>query len=404
MKGKKRVLLAVSGGIAAFKAAALTSRLVQADYEVKVMMTKNALNFIGEVTFQALSRNPVYTDTFIEPDPEKIAHIDVADWADIIFIAPASADVIARLANGLADDMVSTTIMASTAPKYIAPAMNVHMYANPAVQRNMQRLVQDGYQFVEPDEGYLACGYTGKGRMAEPEDLHAMIDHHFIRAAHPEWHGKRVVITAGPTQEVIDPVRFLSNRSSGKMGFSLAAEAAARGADVTLVAGPVSLDTPHGVNRINVQSAEEMYKAVMNKAEAADVVIKAAAVSDYKPAEPLTEKMKKSAGSETLHMIRTADILAELGTLEKKPVLIGFAAESENVEDYAREKLRKKNVDAICANSVVSEGSGFQVDTNSLDLFFRDGTKDHIPLMSKADAAKQILNHIPPLWVNRYDR
>ncbi|MFC4735548.1 bifunctional phosphopantothenoylcysteine decarboxylase/phosphopantothenate--cysteine ligase CoaBC [Bacillus daqingensis] len=404
MNDKKRVLLAVSGGIAAFKAAALTSRLVQADYEVKVMMTKNALNFVGEVTFQALSRNPVYTDTFIEPDPEKIAHIDVADWADVVFIAPASADLIARLANGMADDMVSTTIMASTAPAYIAPAMNVHMYANPAVQRNMQQLEQDGYQFVEPDEGYLACGYTGKGRMAEPEDLHAMIDHHFTRAAHPEWNGKRVLVTAGPTQEVIDPVRFLSNRSSGKMGFALAAEAAARGAAVTLVAGPVTLATPHGVNRIDVQSAEEMYRAVMNRAEAMDVVIKAAAVSDYKPAEALTEKMKKSVDGEVLHMVRTVDILAELGSLEKKPVLVGFAAESENIEAYAREKLQKKNIDAVCANSVVAEGSGFQVDTNSLDLFFRNGQKAHIPLMSKSDAAKHILNHIPQLWKSRYDR
>ncbi|SDN26186.1 bifunctional phosphopantothenoylcysteine decarboxylase/phosphopantothenate--cysteine ligase CoaBC [Alkalicoccus daliensis] len=397
MDRKKRVLLAVSGGIAAFKAAAFTSKLVQADYDVKVIMTENAQKFVTPLTFQALARDHVYTDTFTEPDPGYIAHIDIADWADLIFIAPASANVIGKLANGIADDMLTTTLLAATAPVYIAPAMNVHMYAHPAVQRNMKQLEADGFIFVEPDEGYLACGYTGKGRMAEPEDLLSMVDHFFIRKSHPEWHNKKVVVTAGPTQEVIDPVRFLSNRSSGKMGFSLAAEAAARGADVTLVAGPVSLPTPHGVKRMDVVSAEEMYQIVMAQTSHADLIIKAAAVADYRPAETSEKKMKKSNDPLEIKMERTKDILMELGQRKEKTVLVGFAAESNNIKEYALQKLAKKNADVICANSVIEAGHGFQGDTNALTLFFKNGTSADIPLTSKADASRKILDAIAPL-------
>jgi phosphopantothenoylcysteine decarboxylase / phosphopantothenate---cysteine ligase len=392
MERKKRVLLAVSGGIAAFKAAALTSKLIQADYEVKVMMTSHAQEFITPLTFQALSRDHVYVDTFTEPDPAGIAHIDVADWADLIFIAPASANIIGKLANGIADDMVTTTLLAATAPVYIAPAMNVHMYAHPAVLRNMQQLEKDGFSFVEPDEGYLACGYTGKGRMAEPEDLLAMVDYHFIKQSHPEWHGKKVLVTAGPTQEIIDPVRFLSNRSSGKMGFAIAGEAAARGADVTLIAGPVSLSDPHGVRRIDVQSAEDMYNAVMSEAERMDIIIKAAAVSDYTPAETTAHKVKKTDRPLSIEMERTKDILQELGRRKKDQVLVGFAAETQDIARYAEEKLNKKNADMICANSVIEAGSGFQGDTNALTLFYKALPPQEIPLTSKSKAAKLILD------------
>lgn len=392
MERKNRVLLAVSGGIAAFKAAALTSKLVQSGYEVKVMMTPHAGEFITPLTFQALSRSQVYTDTFTEPDPEKIAHIDVADWADVIFIAPASANLIGKLANGIADDMVSTTLLAATAPVYIAPAMNVHMYSHPAVQRNMKQLEEDGFHFVEPDEGYLACGYTGKGRMAEPEDLLSMVNHFFIKKAHPEWHNKKVVVTAGPTQEVIDPVRYLSNRSSGKMGFALAEAAAERGADVTLIAGPVSLPDPHGVKRINVVSAEEMYDAVMAVSEDAELVIKAAAVSDYKPEETSTEKVKKTEGALTLSMRRTKDILQKLGESKTSQILVGFAAESQHIEEYAAQKLKNKNADMICANSITTPGQGFASEMNALTLFLRDGTKKEIALTSKKEAAGKILD------------
>jgi phosphopantothenoylcysteine decarboxylase / phosphopantothenate---cysteine ligase len=397
MERKKRVLLAVSGGIAAFKAAALTSKLAQAGYEVKVMMTPHAQKFITPLTFQALGRNNVYTDTFYEPDPHGIAHIDVADWADVIFIAPATANVIGKLANGIADDMVTTTLLAATAPVYIAPAMNVHMYTHPAVKRNMKTLEEDGFHFVEPDEGYLACGYTGKGRMAEPEDLMAMIDHFFIKKANPAWHGISVVVTAGPTQEDIDPVRFLSNRSSGKMGFAVAAEAAARGADVTLIAGPVSLATPHGVKRIDVKTAEEMFDAVMHTKKHADMIIKAAAVSDYRPSEKYAHKVKKSTNPASIPMERTKDILEELGRGKENQILIGFAAESNDIEQYAKEKLRKKNADVICANSITTEGQGFQSDQNALHLFFKDGRDQEIKLTSKKHASIELLNAVTPL-------
>lgn len=397
MDRKKRVLLAVSGGIAAFKAAAFTSKLVQADYDVKVMMTKNAQQFITPLTFQALARNIVYTDTFEEPDPEGIAHIDVADWADLIFIAPASANLIGKLANGIADDMVTTTLLAATAPIYMAPAMNVHMYSHPAVQRNMKQLEMDGCHFVEPDEGYLACGYTGKGRMAEPEDLLSMVNHFFIRQAHQAWHNKKVVITAGPTQETIDPVRFLSNRSSGKMGFSLAAEAAARGAEVVLISGPTALPTPHGVKRVDVVSAEEMYNSVMEFKAGADLIIKAAAVSDYKPAETSSRKMKKTNEPQELKMERTKDILKELGQTRGKEILVGFAAESNDIKEYAIKKLNNKNADVICANSIIETGQGFQSDMNALTLFFKDGTQSDIPLTSKSEASRNILDALVPL-------
>ncbi|SER62676.1 bifunctional phosphopantothenoylcysteine decarboxylase/phosphopantothenate--cysteine ligase CoaBC [Salipaludibacillus aurantiacus] len=395
---KKNILLCVTGGIAVFKAAALTSKLIQENYNVKVVMSSSAREFVTPLTFQALSRDHVYVDTFTEPNPAKIAHIDIADWADLVLIAPATANIIGKLAHGIADDMVTTTLLASTAPVMIAPAMNVHMYDHPAVKKNMETLKGFGYDFVEPDEGYLACGYEGKGRMAEPEDLLAVVNHHFIRQSHPNWHGKRVLVTAGPTQEVIDPVRFFSNRSSGKMGYAIAEAAAARGAEVTLISGPVSLDPPHGVRLLPVTSAEEMYNAADAHFGSADIVIKAAAVADYRPKDTHSQKMKKTPGDIQIEMERTKDILKSLGRKKTKQILVGFAAESENIEENARNKVESKRLDLIAANSIVKEGSGFQGDTNELMLYYADGRKIPVPLTTKHEAAGHLLNAIEPLF------
>ncbi|WP_416151003.1 bifunctional phosphopantothenoylcysteine decarboxylase/phosphopantothenate--cysteine ligase CoaBC [Salipaludibacillus sp. HK11] len=397
MEREKRILLCVTGGIAVFKAAALTSKLVQQGYKVKVIMTESAKEFVTPLTFQALSRDHVYMDTFTEPNPEKIAHIDIADWADLVVIAPATANIIGKLANGIADDMMTTTLLAATAPIMIAPAMNVHMYDHPAVRKNMETLRQFGYTYIEPNEGYLACGYTGKGRMAEPEDLLSMVDHHFIRQENPLWYGKKVLVTAGPTQEEIDPVRFFSNRSSGKMGYAIAEIAAARGATVTLVSGPSALTEPHGVELISVRTAEEMYKAVDSRFAGTDVVIKAAAVADYRPKHSHTNKMKKTDVDISIEMERTTDILKSLGEKKEKQILVGFAAESENIAENARKKIRTKNLDLIAANSITSDGVGFQVDTNELMLYDANGQEYLIPLTTKKQAAEYLLDAINPL-------
>jgi len=397
MTREKRILLCVTGGIAVFKAAALTSKLVQHGYKVKVVMTDSAKEFVTPLTFQALSRDHVYMDTFTEPNPEKIAHIDIADWADLVLIAPATANIIGKLANGIADDMLTTTLLAVTAPVMIAPAMNVHMYDHPAVRKNMDTLRTFGYKYIEPNEGYLACGYEGKGRMAEPEDLLSMIDHHFIREENKIWHGKNVLVTAGPTQEEIDPVRFFSNRSSGKMGYAIAEMAAARGAVVTLVSGPSSLPEPHGVKFISVRTAEEMYKAVDSRFGEMDVVIKAAAVADYRPKQIFDNKMKKTNGDISIEMERTEDILKSLGEKKKQQVLVGFAAESENIEENAKKKIKTKRLDLIAANSIKNEGAGFQADTNELTLYYADGKEKAIPLTTKKQAACQLLDAIVPL-------
>ncbi|MFA9557402.1 bifunctional phosphopantothenoylcysteine decarboxylase/phosphopantothenate--cysteine ligase CoaBC [Evansella sp. AB-rgal1] len=389
---KKNVLLCVTGGIAVFKAAALTSKLVQNGFNVKVAMTKSATEFVTPLTFQALSRDRVYTNTFEEADPTKISHIDVADWADIVMVAPATANIIGKVANGIADDMVSTVLLKTTAPVFIAPAMNVHMYEHPAVQKNMETLRSYGYSFVEPNEGYLACGYEGKGRMAEPEDLLLKIQHFFYKQTNAVWQGKKIIVTAGPTRENIDPVRFFTNRSSGKMGYAIAEEAATRGADVTLISGPTNLQPPNQVEFVSVESANDMYEAVMENFGDADIVIKAAAVADYRPKQTYDQKMKKREGEWTIEMERTADILKTMGEKRTHQTLVGFAAESENIEMYAKGKLEKKRVDMICANSITEPGSGFQGDTNELVLYKKTGDVIHIPMTQKVEAAKSILD------------
>lgn len=328
MLKNRNILLGVSGGIAVYKAAALTSKLVQAGANVKVIMTKSACEFVSPLTFQALSRNEVYTNTFEEPNPRVIAHIDAADWADLVIVAPATANVIGKLASGIADDMLTTTLLATTAPVWIAPAMNVHMYDHPAVQRNISVLYKDGYRFIEPSEGYLACGYIGKGRLEEPERIVQLAESYFSSEKSGLLEGKRVVITAGPTREQVDPVRFFSNRSTGKMGYAFAEEAARMGAHVTLIAGPTSLDDPAGVDVIHVQSAEDMYQAALSVFDESDIVIKTAPVADYRPKHVHDQKMKKKDGGLVIELERTKDILKALGERKTKQILVGFAAET----------------------------------------------------------------------------
>ncbi|MEK5267348.1 MULTISPECIES: bifunctional phosphopantothenoylcysteine decarboxylase/phosphopantothenate--cysteine ligase CoaBC [unclassified Heyndrickxia] len=389
----KNILLCVTGGIAVFKAAALTSKLAQSGAHVKVIMTESACKFVAPLTFQALSRNEVYTDTFDEKHPEKIAHIDLADWADLVLIAPATANMIGKLANGIADDMVSTTILATTAPVWVAPAMNVHMYGHPAVRRNLETLKGFGYRLIEPADGHLACGYTGKGRLEEPENIVALLKDFFSGGPKP-LSGKTVLVTAGPTIEKIDPVRFLSNRSSGKMGFALAEEAANMGANVLLVTSVDTLAPPAGTEIIKVESAEEMYHAVMGRYKEADIIIKSAAVADYTPVRVFDKKMKKQPGNLTLELKRTKDILKELGERLDKPFLVGFAAETDHLENYARGKMERKRADMIVANDVSREGAGFAGDTNIVTIFKRDGSKRELPLLSKHEAAREILREI----------
>ncbi|SFJ94223.1 phosphopantothenoylcysteine decarboxylase / phosphopantothenate--cysteine ligase [Halobacillus dabanensis] len=389
LKGKK-IVLGVSGGIAAYKAAALTSKLVQAGAVVKVIMTASAQKFVAPTTFQALSRQPVYTDTFDEQDASQIQHIDVADWADLFLIAPATANVIGKLAGGLADDMLSTTLLATEAPVYIAPAMNVHMYKHPSVMNNMQQLEKWGFRFIEPGEGYLACGYVGKGRLEEPESIVEVLQTEYSKPQ--PLKGKRVLITAGPTREKIDPVRYFTNPSTGKMGYALARQAALLGAEVTLVSGPVALDAPADVRVVPITTAQEMYEEVIHAYPEQDIVIKSAAVADYRPKLTFDHKMKKSSDDYVVEMERTKDILMELGQRKEHQYLIGFAAETNDPERYGREKLAKKNLDAIVINNVSEEGAGFGTDTNVSLLITRKGKDQEFPLMSKDQLAHNILS------------
>lgn len=390
---QQNILLGVSGGIAAYKACSLTSKLTQLGANVKVMMTPHATKFVSPTTFQALSRNPVYVDTFEEPDPTKIAHIDVADWADTVIIAPATANIIGKMVGGIADDMLSTTLLATQAPVYIAPAMNVHMYAHPAVMQNMKQLEAWGYHFIEPGDGYLACGYVGKGRLEEPESIvNVIMDHQEQEHA---LKGKKVLISAGPTQEKVDPVRFFTNHSSGKMGFALAEVAAQMGADVILVAGPVEETVSHpNITRVDVTSAEDMLKQMETYFKTSDLVIKAAAVADYRPAHVYEQKMKKQPDNLSMEMERTTDILANLGEQKSTQYLVGFAAETENPKENGIAKLEKKHLDAIAINNVGTQGAGFRGDTNIVTYVNKHSKTKEIPLGTKKDVAKELLRLI----------
>ena len=389
----KKVLICVTGGIAVYKAVALVSKLSQAGADVKVVMTKSAMEFVTPLTFQAMSRNDVFFDTFDEKDSRVIAHIDLADWADLVIVAPATANVIGKVANGISDDMVTTVLLATTAEVWFAPAMNVNMYENKAVIRNIARLDEDGYRFIEPSEGFLACGYVGKGRLEEPEKIVELVEQAFAPKNLP-LAGKKVVITAGPTRERIDPVRYVSNFSSGKMGYAMAEAARQLGAETILISGPVELEKPAGVRVVEVESASEMFEAVIAHYEDATIVIKAAAVADYRPAEINTQKIKKSDNDSVINLKRTTDILKTLGERKEKQLLVGFAAETENVLENGKGKLASKNLDFIIVNDVTNPDGGFGNETNVVTLLSKNGTHKPYPAMSKNDLAIHLFTAI----------
>lgn len=397
----KNILLAITGGIAAYKAIDLTSKLTQSGYQVRVMLTEHAKQFVTPLAFQAISRNHVYIDTFDEKDVSEIQHITLADWADAVIVAPATANTISKLANGLADNMVTSTLLATTAPVFIAPAMNVHMLEHPSTVENMSRLRNYGYKFIAPGEGYLACGYVARGRMEEPITILTIIDDYFKEQAQPQTFalkGKNVLVTAGPTVEKVDAVRYFTNRSSGKMGYALAEAARDLGANVTLVSGETNLTQPVGVEFVQVTSAEDMFQAVKSRMNDMDMIIKAAAVADYTPVETSEHKMKKKDGDLQLTFKRTTDILKYLGEHKDKQYLVGFAAETDNVEEYAMGKLKKKNADVIVANHVANEAIGFRSSDNEVDMYFANGDKVPIAKASKQKVAIKILNEITSRW------
>lgn len=397
----KHILLAVTGGIAAYKAIDLTSKLTQAGYEVRVMLSNHAQEFVTPLSFQAISRNPVYTNTFKEETPEEIQHVSLGDWADAIVIAPATANTIAKLSVGIADDMITSTLLATETPKFVAPAMNVHMFENPRTQRNIEVLKGDGYHFIEPGDGYLACGYVAKGRMEEPLQIVSVMNQFFNNesvSTDSSFSGKRALVTAGPTVEVIDPVRYVTNRSSGKMGFAIAEALREKGAEVTLVTGPTQLTDPKGINVIHVQSAEDMFNAVKERYNAQDIIFKAAAVSDYTPSEVLDHKMKKREGDLSVTFKRTTDILKYLGDNKKHQYLVGFAAETQNIEAYAQDKLARKNADVIISNNVGDQSIGFSSDDNELTMHFKNKDMVNIKKGKKVELAKQILDELETRW------
>lgn len=388
----KTVVLGVTGGIAAYKMPNLASALVKLGCNVQVLMTQNATQFITAVTFETLTGNKALVDTFDRNFSFQVEHIAVADQADLVMIAPATANVIAKLAHGLADDMLTTTVLACNCPKIVVPAMNTKMYENPVTQDNLNTLRRYGWEVVEPASGYLACGAVGKGKLPEPEVLLQVILHDL--AHEKDMMGKKVLVTAGPTQEALDPVRYLTNHSSGKMGYAIAQAAARRGAQVTLVSGPVALKRLPYVETVDVVSAQEMFEAVAVRAAEQDILIKAAAVADYRPMMVAEDKMKKSDDALSIPLERTQDILGWLGQ-HRRPgqFLCGFSMETQNMVENSRKKLEKKQVDMIAANNLKVEGAGFGVDTNLLTLITKDGL-DELPLVSKEAAADLLLDRI----------
>lgn len=389
MQGKQ-IVVGVSGGIAAYKTATLVSGLTKRGAKVRVIMTASSTQFITPLTLQTLSRHPVAVNTFEENNPQVVNHIDIADHADLFVIAPATANVIAKMAHGIADDMLTTTLLATQAPIVVAPAMNVHMYDHPAVRENMQKLQERGVYTLEPGVGQLACGYVGKGRMVEPDDIMDWIERFFAQSQ--TLQGKHMLITAGPTIERLDPVRFLSNFSSGKMGYALAQAAQEAGAEVTLVSGPVSLPVPVGVTCVNVQTATEMGDAVMKYMTSADIIIKAAAVADYRPRVFATKKIKKQEQHINIQLEKTRDIATEIGREKRADQLfIGFAAETDHVAQHAQEKLQRKGMDWIVANDVSVPGAGFGGDTNIVTLYDQQGELISYPQMSKLEIARAMM-------------
>lgn len=386
------ILLGVTGGIAAYKTAELVSLLGKQGHDVRCILTEAATQFITPMTLQTLSGNPVYTNLFqLQENLEwNVEHIGLAHWADCMLIVPATADFIGKVANGLADDLLSTCLMATKAPVYFAPAMNDGMYTNPIVQGNINRLKDAGYGFIDPVEGNLACGTSGKGKMASPETIAEVVQSLRVQ----DLAGMQFVITAGPTREAVDPVRFLTNHSSGKMGYALARQASYRGAHVVLISGPVTLSVPTGVTHVPVTTAVQMFEAVQAHYADADVIIKSAAVADYRPKTVAQQKIKKSDGDMILELERNPDILAWCGAHKTHQVLVGFAAETNDLEENALGKLARKQLDFIAANDVTATHSGFGKDTNQVTLFGADGSKISLPILSKDDTANRILDTV----------
>ena len=387
----KKIILGVCGGIAVYKAIELLRLLTKAGAEVHVIMTRAAQEFVAPLTFQTLSSKPVHTDLFNLIAEREISHISLADRADLFIIAPATANIIGKIAAGIADDMLTTTVMATKSPVLFAPAMNVNMFTNPIYQENEQKLRRMGYLFEAPVCGSLACGWHGEGKLAAPESI---FESAVMALTNKDLSGKTILITAGPTREEIDPVRYISNHSSGKMGYALARMARRRGAQVQLISGPTSLVNPDGVQVINVISAAEMQSEVNARVTACDVVIKAAAVADYRPVKRNSTKIKKNAAVTTIELIKNPDILAGIGAMPQRPFLVGFAAETDALAENAAKKLAEKNLDMIVANDVSQADAGFNVDTNRALLFFKDGSSRTCDLMSKDQLAMDILDQV----------
>lgn len=392
MKDKKCVVVGVSGGVAVYKALDVISRLRKKDVEIHVIMTKSATEFVTPLSFQSLSQNMVITDMFAEPKAWEIQHISLAKKADLMLIVPATANIIGKVANGIADDMLSTTIMATKAPVVFCPAMNTNMYENPIVQRNISLLKELGYEFIEPASGRLACGDEGKGKLQDTE----IIAEETLRRLHStkDLLGKKVVVTAGPTIVPIDPVRILTNRSSGKMGYSIAEEARDRGAEVVLISGPTSLRKPNGIKVIDIKTNEDMFNAIKNEFKDADIVIKSAAVADYKAKNYSNEKIKKTGDDLNLIFERDRDILKTLGDMKENQILVGFAAESSNLKENAKGKLERKNLDYIVANDISKPETGFASDENKVTIISKSGEEVSLEKMSKREVAKNIFDII----------
>lgn len=386
---KKRIVVGVSGGIAAYKACDLVSKLSKKDYEVKVILTKHAEKFVSKLTFEALCHNYVETDLFDESNEDPIAHITLAKWADLMILVPATANIIAKVTHGISDDLLSTTFLACNKHKMICPAMNTQMYENPITQKNIQACKDLGYQILDPVVGHLACNDTGKGKMIEPADIVEAIDNYFNTSN--KLSGKTVLISAGPTQEAMDPVRFISNHSSGKQGYAIAKAAKAMGANVILVSGPVQLEKIEGIQTIDVTSALDMFEAIKQNADKADYIIMAAAVSDYRPENIAEHKIKKSDDTIEMTFVKNPDILAYLGQCKtKKQIICGFAMETQDLDKNAKEKLEKKNCDMLIANNLFVSGAGFQTDTNIVSLLTKDSI-EHLPKLSKEELGQKIL-------------
>lgn len=401
MLANKNIIIGICGGISAYKVVDVVSRLKKQDAAVTVIMTENATKFVSPLTLRAISHEPVVTDMFTEPDNWDTEHISLAQKADLFVIAPATANIIGKIASGVADDMLTTTIMATKAPVLFVPAMNTGMYENPIVQQNIAKLKDYGYFVMEPSTGLLACGTSGKGRLPDPQEI---IDE-IIALLMPvqDLAGKKILITAGPTVEAIDPVRFISNRSSGKMGYAIAKNALKRGAEVILVSGPVNLDPPAGAEMISVTTADEMYEAVMERFRSCDIMIMMAAVADYKSETVEENKIKKVSDQMTIKLTKNHDIAAELGKVKETRILVGACAETENLLENASKKIQSKNFDLIMANDVTKEGAGFGADTNIVQIVGRDGEIMKLPLMSKNEVADRLITKIVEL-MNQRDR